>query len=66
MARQGGLTKYDAPLKIQAQKGGTAFKRGHTACPFNANSMQAREWWRGWNNEYFTNLSTVIKLERHT
>lgn len=61
MKRPNDLTKYDAPLKIQLQKGVTAFKRGHVVCPFHANSMQAREWQRGFNSAYFANLNRNIE-----
>lgn len=61
--RRSNLSKYDAPLKIQYQAGYTAFHRGgyfnsknifvqHTP-NIDRNTMQYREWQRGWNDAYF-------------
>ena len=47
--RNPNLSKYDAPLKIQFTKGMTDFKRGKITNPYHANSMQSREWLRGFN-----------------
>ena len=54
--RRQGLRKYDAPLKIQFEKGVYAFKRGITKSPYHFNTMQYREWQRGWNDAYRDNL----------
>ena len=48
--RRNGLTKYDAPLRIQFEWGQEAFKKGKVTCPIDPNTMQAREWQRGWDN----------------
>jgi hypothetical protein len=45
--RNPNLSKYDAPLKIQFTKGFSDFKRGKLTNPYNQNTMQAREWTRG-------------------
>jgi hypothetical protein len=70
--RRNGLTKYDAPLRIQYQWGYDAFKRGgrmvkkgkHQIFEENRpnidpNTMQAREWQRGWNDAYYEQLDKV-------
>lgn len=61
--RSNGLSKYDAPLKIQYQRGVTDFKRGFVSSPFHPNTMQAREWQRGFNTAYYENLDKVVKNE---
>lgn len=53
--RNNGLSKYDAPLKIQYEKGYRAFKHNNP-CPYDSNTMQAREWQRGYNQAWFDNL----------
>tara|TARA_R100000231_G_scaffold66980_2_gene53704 strand:- start:8 stop:232 length:225 start_codon:yes stop_codon:yes gene_type:complete len=61
--RRFGLSKYDAPLRIQFEKGYHAFKRGIVSSPFNPNTMQTREWQRGFNSAYFANLKKVKNYE---
>tara|TARA_R100001510_G_C7590848_1_gene160611 strand:- start:405 stop:626 length:222 start_codon:yes stop_codon:yes gene_type:complete len=61
--RRHGLSKYDAPLRIQFQKGYDSFKRGKVKNPFHPNSMQYREWCRGFNSAYFQNLKKVKNYE---
>jgi len=61
--RRNGLGKYDAPLRIQYQWGYEAFERGgkfNSRGVFQENrpnidpdTMQAREWQRGWNDAYY-------------
>ena len=64
--RRNGLGKYDAPLRIQYQWGYDAFKRGGRLVKrgkqirfeenrpnIDPNTMQYREWQRGWNDAYF-------------
>lgn len=65
MPRRNGLSKYDAPLKIQFSKGYNAFKRGKLNCPYHPNTMQAREWQRGFNKAYFDNLERVLQREEY-
>ena len=63
--RLNGLSKYDAPLRIQYQWGYDAFQRGGRFVNFKGreifqenrpnldpNTMQYREWQRGWNDAY--------------
>ncbi len=70
--RRNGLSKYDAPLKIQYQWGYEAFKRGgrfvkkgkqqifeENRPNIDPNTMQAREWQRGWNDAYYEQLDKV-------
>jgi len=61
--RNPNLSKYDAPLKIQFNRGLSDFKRGKTINPYNPNTMQAREWDRGFNVSYFQRLERVKKDE---
>jgi hypothetical protein len=62
-----GLGKYDAPLRVQYQMGYTGFKKGVTLSnPFNRDTMQYREWERGFNKAYFNQLKRVKEYERTT
>ena len=61
--RNPNLSKYDAPLKIQFMKGVSDFKRGRIMNPYHSNTMQAREWERGFNLSYFQKLERVKKDE---
>ena len=61
--RRNGLTKYDAPLRIQFEWGQEAFQKGKLTCPIDPNTMQAREWQRGWNDAYYVNLQKVKRNE---
>ena len=55
-----GLNKNDAPLKIQWRRGYDAFYSGAKYTnPYKENSMQSREWERGYNRQYFINLNKV-------
>ena len=68
--RRNGLSKYDAPLRIQYQWGYDAFKRGGKLIKvgnnktmfqenrpnLDPNTMQYREWERGWNDAYRESL----------
>ena len=57
-----GLGKYDAPLSLQYNQGFSAFKRNKNN-PFGENTMQAREWQRGYNVAYFVKLERVKDAE---
>ena len=57
--KQRGLGKYDAPLKFQFEKGYTDFKHGRVFNPFHKDTMQHREWLRGFNKAYFEQLKKV-------
>ena len=61
--RNPNLSKYDAPLKIQFTRGISDFKRGKINNPFHPNTMQAREWERGFNLSYFQRLERVKQDE---
>ena len=61
--RRHGLSKYDAPLRIQFEKGVIAFNRGFIKRPYNINTMQYREWQRGFNFAYAKNLKKVKENE---
>ena len=67
--RRNSLSKYDAPLRIQYQWGYDAFKRGgrfvkrgkrmlfeENRPNIDPNTMQYREWQRGWNDAYYEQL----------
>lgn len=45
-----------APLKIQFEKGVYAFKRGWLGNPYDPETIQGKEWQRGFNSAYFVNL----------
>ena len=57
------LSKYDAPLRIQYEKGVLSFRKGKVRSPYPLNTMQHREWERGFNSAYFVNLKRVKKYE---
>jgi len=75
--RNPNLSKYDAPLRIQFERGVNAFKGNQyiqtvrkksakivaTVSPYNTNTMQHREWQRGYNSAYFRNLEKVKREE---
>ena len=73
--RNPNLSKYDAPLRIQFERGVNAFRgkqyiqnvKGKkviaTVSPYNLNSMQHREWQRGYNSAYFKQLEKVKREE---
>jgi hypothetical protein len=60
---QRGLGKYDAPLRVQHQMGYDAFKHGRVVNPFNDDTMQYREWYRGFNKAFYDNLKRVKQHE---
>ena len=64
--RRHGLSKYDAPLRIQFEKGVIAFNRGFIKSPYNINTMQYREWQRGFNFAYAKNLKKVKENENRS
>ncbi len=73
--RSPNLSKYDAPLKIQFERGVNAFKGKQyirnintvkviaTVSPYKENTMQHREWQRGYNFAYFKKLEGVKRAE---
>ena len=75
--RNPNLNKYDAPLRIQFERGVNAFrgkqyiqnlgKKGtkiiSTVSPYNQNTMQHREWQRGYNFAYYKNLEKLKREE---
>ena len=61
--KQRGLGKYDAPLKFQHEKGYNDFKHGRVFNPFHKDTMQHREWLRGFNKAYFEQLKKVKQYE---
>ena len=72
--RNPNLSKYDAPLRIQFERGVNAFRGKQyiksvdgikiiaTENPYNSNTMQHREWQRGYNFAYYKQLE---KVKRH-
>ena len=78
--RNPSLSKYDAPLRIQFERGVNAFNGRQyiqtvgregvkviaTVSPYNSNTMQHREWQRGYNFAYFKQLEKVKKYETRT
>ena len=73
--RNPNLSKYDAPLRIQFERGLNAFRGNQyiksvngikiiaTETPYNSNTMQHREWQRGYNFAYFKQLEKVKQNE---
>jgi len=61
---QRGLGKYDAPLRMQYEKGYKDFQRGRVTNPFHQDTMQHREWQRGFNQAYAEQLSRVQENEQ--
>ena len=59
------LGKYDAPLVIQHKRGVDDFYRGRVVNPFHKDTMQYREWERGFNKAFFDNIKKVQKNERN-
>lgn len=64
--KQRGLGKYDAPLKFQQEKGYKDFRQGRVVNPFPSDTMQYREWERGFNKAYFDQLKRVRGHEQAT
>ena len=62
--KERGLGTYDAPLKVQFQRGYDDFKRGRINNPFHMDTMQFREWDRGFNKAFSENLKRVTKHEQ--
>ena len=62
-SRRFGLKKYDAPLRIQFEKGVQWFRQGKVRSPYPLNTMQYREWQRGFNSAYTNNLKKVKGYE---
>ena len=60
------LGKYDAPLIIQFKRGTDDFYRGKIKNPFHKDTMQYREWERGFYKAYFDKLRKVQKHEQIT
>jgi hypothetical protein len=50
-----------APLKIQFEKGKFAFKKGWLGNPYDQETVQGKEWQRGFNAAYFEHLATLKK-----
>ena len=62
-----GLGKHDAPLRVQYQMGYSVFKNGSSlTSPLDKDTMQHREWERGFNKAYFEQLKRVKEHERTT
>jgi|OM-RGC.v1.032662278 hypothetical protein len=78
MKRRNGLSKYDAPLRLQYEWGYSAFLKGGKFVKLgrkwmfteyrpnmDLHTMQAREWQRGWNDAYF-GKPMAYELEEET
>ena len=61
---QRGLGKYDAPLRMQYEKGYKDFQRGRVTNPFHPDTMQHREWQRGFNAAFADQLVRVQENEQ--
>ena len=62
-SKERGLGKYDAPLRMQYEKGYSDFKKGRLINPFHEDTMQFREWNRGFNVAYFEQLKRIKEYE---
>lgn len=62
--KERGLGKYDAPLRMQFEKGYRDFRRGRITNPFHPDTMQHREWQRGFNAAFAEQLSRVQENEQ--
>ena len=72
--RRNGLSKYDAPLRIQFEWGYAAFQKfirkkrnkrnvhHQMDSGMDRNTMQHREWQRGWDTAYFEHLEKLNGL----
>ena len=58
-----GLGKYDAPLRMQYEKGYSDFWKGRLTNPFHEDTMQYREWNRGFNTAYDEQLKRIKQYE---
>ena len=58
-----GLGKYDAPLRMQYEKGYADFRKGRVGNPFNDDTMQYREWERGFNTAYYEQLNRIKQYD---
>ena len=58
-----GLGKYDAPLRMQYDKGYADFRNGRVGNPFHEDTMQYREWERGFNDAYYEQLKRIQQYE---
>tara|TARA_B100000780_G_scaffold253427_1_gene201025 strand:+ start:636 stop:887 length:252 start_codon:yes stop_codon:yes gene_type:complete len=61
-----GLGKYDAPLKVQYNMGYDGFRYNRHVNPFHKDTMQYREWNRGFDKAYFDNMKRVKDNEART
>ena len=61
--KERGLGKYDAPLRMQYEKGYSDCKKGRLINPFHEDTMQFREWNRGFNVAYFEQLKRIKEYE---
>ena len=64
--KERGLGKYDAPLKFQYEKGYKDFRQGRVVNPFPDDTMQYREWERGFSKAYYEQLKRVKGNEQAT
>ena len=73
--RRNGLSKYDAPLREQYEWGYQDFFnwgefvesdriKPKVERKLHRNTMQFREWQRGWNDAYHANLKRVQRNEQ--
>lgn len=52
------------PLSIQFGQGQVAFAKGWLNNQYNPDTMQGKEWQRGFNKAYFENLNKIKKGEK--
>lgn len=57
------MSERQPPLSIQFGQGQFAFKKGWLVNQYNPETMQGKEWQRGFNKAYFDNLAQIKKKE---
>lgn len=56
-------SRFGVPLRFQYEAGGRAFSGGYIENPYKEGTNQWREWQRGFDAMYFTNLEEVQARE---
>ena len=57
------MSERQPPLSIQFGQGQFAFKKGWLNNQYNPETVQGKEWQRGFDKAYFENLDKIKKKE---